>query len=72
MTGQQTYSLQQVQTTCRRLIEAESHLIEGNVLPRRAALIAHVFAMMAFDDLEFLDSNLISNEQAQLIEHYSR
>jgi hypothetical protein len=67
----QIFTFQQVQNACKLLIEEEAHLIVNDTLPERSALIADLFARMAFDDYQFLDSNLISQEQALLIEQYN-
>lgn len=68
--NQHAFSFQQVQTACRLLIEEESHLIVDNVLPRRAGLVSDIFSRMIFDNFQHIDRNLISHEQATLIEHY--
>lgn len=71
MAKQLIFSFPEVQTACRLLIEEEGHLIVDNELPRRSSLVAEVFVRMAFDNHLYIDSNVISAEQAGLIAQYS-
>jgi hypothetical protein len=67
---QQVFSFQQVATACRKLIDEEAHLIVDNVLARRSGVVSDLFSRMLFDGFEYIDRNLISTEQASLVEHY--
>lgn len=68
---QQIFTFRQVQAACKRLLEEEADLIENDRLPPRTAMIADIFARMSFDDHQFIDRNLLSVEQAKLLDQYA-
>jgi|GEM_PF-6410910 len=67
---QQVFTYRQVQIACKRLLEEEVNLIENDILPRRTAMVADIFARMSFDDHQYIDRHLLSEEQASLIDQY--
>ncbi len=70
ITPHDVFSFEQVQTACRRLMDEESGAIENNLLPRRSAAMAHLFMGMAFANHQCVDRQMLTPEQAALIEHY--
>lgn len=69
--GQQVFTFKQVQQACKNLLEEEIDQIENDQLPKRTRLIADVFTRMTFDAHQYIDRELLSEEQAALIEQYA-
>ena len=64
------YTIEQVQTTFRKLWEEENHLIIDNTLPYRTNLIGDIYAEMVFSNKQNLKKNDLSNDALTLIKRY--
>jgi hypothetical protein len=71
MNQSKIFTSQQVQIACQHLLNEEAHLIVDGILPRRCALVADIFARMMFDGHHYIDSDLMSPAQIELLEKYN-